>query len=521
MPNTRRLMPAAIILVAAALAVIQLGNVSLRHDETVTWHMASQSIPEMIEDLERDTHGPFYYAIMHIWIKFGDSEFWMRVFSALCFILTVPVVYVIGRTVSGRRAGLYAACLTATAPFMIRYAQEARMYAMLTLFCSLALMCVALLISRLTDQPPPSIGSSLRGWWHRRRGAKGAHSHSGGGDDLLWATYIIATLGGMYSHHTAFLLPVVTTLIFLVAIVAAPPFRWRRLRNLIIANMAVLVLYAFYVPFLLIGLPSLTARAPSPVSILQIPRDLLIAYGNEHLLLQTVALAALGAFALWGWRRRENWKWIGFTLTASLGLPLMLFIASNLFRPVLIDRVLIWGAIPFYVACGAGLARLPKANLRRLVLAGLLLGSLYGVLNEYQHVPEPWDQAVQTVFHAASSDDAVVLCPIHIAYPFNYYRRRHELELAVFGTRRQELRPYSAFVSGEVFLGRGRAAGEPRDLESLFDDYAEVWVIFRKFVGGTCDLPAFHDALAGRGQWTAERQRGFGEHIEVFLLRAN
>ena len=519
MPNSQRLMLTAITLATAVLSIIQIGNASLRHDETVTWHMARQSIPEMIEDLNRDNHGPFYYLIMRVWIKFGDSEFWMRFFSALCFTLAAPVVYVIGRTAQGRRAGLYAACLTATAPFMIRYAQDARMYALLTLFCSLALMTVALLISRPADQPPPSIGAGLRGRWHQwRRGAKVSRSRSRGGDDILWATYIVAVLGGMYSHHTAILLPVVTTLIFLVAIAAAPPFRWRRLRNLIAANIAVLALYVFYLPFLLIGLPSLTSRPPSSVSIWQIPRNLVIAYGNEHLPLQTAALAGLCVLAFWGWRRRDDWKWIAFTLAGALGLPLMLFIASNLFRPVLIDRALIWGAIPFYVACGAGLARLPNANLRRLVLAALLLGSLYGVLNEYRRIPEPWDQAVQTVAQAASSDDAVALCPIQIAYPFNYYRRRHELELAVFGTRRQEIRPYTAFTSGEVFLGT--TAGEPRDLESLLNDYAEVWVIFRKFSGGACDLPAFQDALAGRGQWTAERRRSFGKHIEVFALRA-
>jgi len=72
----------------------------------------------------------------------------MRFFSVLCFVLTVPVIYVIGRTLSSRRAGLYAACLTATAPFLIQHAQTARMYALLTLFCSLALMSAALLISR-------------------------------------------------------------------------------------------------------------------------------------------------------------------------------------------------------------------------------------------------------------------------------------------------------------------------------------------------------------------------------------
>ena len=185
---------------------------------------------------------------------------------------------------------------------------------------------------------------------------------------------------------------------------------------------------------------------------------------------------------------------------------------------MLIDRTMIWGAIPLYVACGVGLARLPNANLRRLVLAGLLLGNLYGILNEYRYIPEPWDQAVQAVAEAASSDDVVVLCPHHAAYPFNYYRRRHKLELSAFGARKKVSR-YQAFAGDGAAL-RWWPLGEPRELTSLFDDYSNVWVLFREDSGVTCDSPELQDALAGRGQLVAER-RLTSENLELFVLRAD
>ena len=237
-----RLILLAITMTALCLAAIRLGYQPLWVDEAVTWFWTKHSIRGIVEGVQHssETHGAFYFLVMKVWFAFGDSEFWLRSFSALCFTFTVPVVYVIGQTMSGRRAGLYAACLAATAPFLIRYAQEARMYAILTFFCSLALMSAALIISRQADRPPAVIGQGLRGRWRRwRRGAFDCM----GEDDLLWATYIVAVLGGMYSHHTALLLPVVTTLIFLVAIAAAPSYRWRRLRNLIAASMVALALY--------------------------------------------------------------------------------------------------------------------------------------------------------------------------------------------------------------------------------------------------------------------------------------
>jgi len=137
----------------------------------MTWFRARLPLRELVGDSLRNGHNPFYFLVMKAWLRFEDSEFWLRFFSALCFAFTMPVVYVIGRTVGGRRAGYYAVGLAATAPFLIRYAQEARMYAMLTFFCSLALMSAALIISRQSAQPPPVIGTGLRGLWRQWRGS--------------------------------------------------------------------------------------------------------------------------------------------------------------------------------------------------------------------------------------------------------------------------------------------------------------------------------------------------------------
>ena len=369
-----RLILLAITMTALCLAAIRLGHHPLWVDEAIAWHWTHLSIPWIVKGVQRsEPHGAFYYSVLKVWSAFGDSEFWLRFFSTLCFTLTAPAVYVIGQTMSGRRAGLYAACLTATAPFLIHYAQEVRVYAMLTLFCSLALMSAALLISRQSDRPPAVIGQGLRGLWRRWR--RGASVSIVWGDDLLWATYIVAMLGGMYSHHTALLLPVVTSLIFLVAIAAAPSYRWRRLRNLIAASMVALALYVPNI-FLLSASVDVLARFPAPTTLIsfgQMRRTFLIVYGSgEYLPEQTLALAALCVLALWGWRRRKDWKWVGFALIGTLGLPLMLAAASSFYRPVFMERMIIWSSIPFYVACGAGLARLPSAGLRRIVLAGLV-----------------------------------------------------------------------------------------------------------------------------------------------------
>ena len=516
----RLLVPTAITMAAAGLATFRLGYEPLWTDEAWTFFKAHQSIPEMA--VIYSIHNPFYYVVMKIWLSFGDSEFWMRLSSMLCFTLTVPVVYVIGRTVSGRRAGLYAACLAATAPFLIHHAQNARMYAMLTLFCSLALMSVALIISRQSGRPPPIIGSGLRGQWHRwRRGA--AVSRSCGGEDVLWAVYIVAVFGGMISHNTAILLPVVTTLIFLVAIAAAPRFRWLRLRNLIYANTVVLVLYVFFVPLLLSDIENIGKQyTPISISLETIRWVFRWVYGNKHLPVQAVALSALCVLALWGWRRRGDWRWFGFTLIGALGLPLMLLAASAVFKPIFVPRIIIWASIPFYVGCAVGIGWLPNAGLRRVVLVGLLVCNLYGVLNEYESIREPWDEVAQVVAKVVSSDDAVVLCNKHGAKSFNYYWRRHGRELSVFGGEIWKdklflVRPYLEAAGGEVskWLQLG---DEPHTLEALLNDYSGLWIIVRNY--NRCGSTALRDLLSDRVQLVKKGDFKDG-HIELFAVRAD
>ncbi len=137
---------AGLTVLAAVLRFATLGVQAYHHDEIVTasrvlrgsfWHAMdavgfSESAP------------PLYYALAWFWTQLtGTGEFGLRSLSALAGVATVPVAYLVGLELRGRRAGLLAAALVAVNPMLLWYSQEARAYALLALLCTVSLLyCV-------------------------------------------------------------------------------------------------------------------------------------------------------------------------------------------------------------------------------------------------------------------------------------------------------------------------------------------------------------------------------------------
>jgi len=56
-------------------------------------------------------HVPFYFLVMNIWIRLGESEFILRYLSLIAGVLTVALIARTGRLLGGWRVGLAAAFL--------------------------------------------------------------------------------------------------------------------------------------------------------------------------------------------------------------------------------------------------------------------------------------------------------------------------------------------------------------------------------------------------------------------------
>ncbi len=146
-------------IVAAVLRVVDLTSQSYWFDEAQAAHEVHLSFAGMLSAWSAgEPNPPLYFLIAWPWARiFGTGEGGLRALSAVLGIGLIPLVYLSGKELISRRAGLFAAALAAVNPFLIWYSQEAREYMLL---CVLATASVVL-FARAWREPT---GRRLA-WW--------------------------------------------------------------------------------------------------------------------------------------------------------------------------------------------------------------------------------------------------------------------------------------------------------------------------------------------------------------------
>ncbi len=141
----------AVAIVATFLRFYLIDEKAIWMDEAFSLWVARHGLTEIWRWLIRiDQHPPLYYSLLHVWIGlFGDLQGAVRTLSALASALTVPVFYAAARRLLDRPLAMIAVTILAVSPFHVRFAQETRMYALLTL----EMACVLFFLARL---PTPS-----------------------------------------------------------------------------------------------------------------------------------------------------------------------------------------------------------------------------------------------------------------------------------------------------------------------------------------------------------------------------
>jgi uncharacterized membrane protein len=159
----------ALTFIGAILRFYNLGFNSLWLDEASTLTFAVKSLPDIWQATTGgEFNPPLFYWTEHIMLVFGNSEAVLRFIPALLGVLTIPLIYLVGKEFMDRSIGIIAAAAFAFSPFLLYYSQEARAYSMMLFFITFAMVFYfrALKNGSLADWALFGLLSALAFWTH-------------------------------------------------------------------------------------------------------------------------------------------------------------------------------------------------------------------------------------------------------------------------------------------------------------------------------------------------------------------
>lgn len=105
---------------------------------------------------------PLYYVLLKGWAHFGHSDAWLRGLSVVFAVVSIFLLYRLGKRLLGEGQALMAATLMALSPLFLNHAQEVRMYTLSTCMALAGTLCLA--NGLLVEPSKKPSHATLLGW---------------------------------------------------------------------------------------------------------------------------------------------------------------------------------------------------------------------------------------------------------------------------------------------------------------------------------------------------------------------
>ena len=453
-----------------ALGLIFLGSESVWLDEAFSVAAARLPWDELIPLIaDSQANMSLYYALLHVWLPLGEGEFTVRALSVLCAAAAPPTLYLLVRRLFDARTALIAAALLALNAYFLRYAQEARGYALLVLLVTLSTYLLVVAVEGRTRTA--AVGYAVV---------------------AALATYVHVFAGFVVIGHA-------------IALVLARrdlPRRWLLgvfgLWGLLVAPLAVVLLRqdSGQIDWI---------TTPGPTDVVAALAKLA---GGPF---SAVAYLVLCGAALLGIRRSlaRYGRWPLLLVAAWLATPLVLSLAASAVKPIFLAVYLIVSLPALATLASLGLASLrgPAALAVATVALGLVAVDL---ARGYDSEHESWRAATSHVLAASQPGDRIAFYAPYTRIPFEYYRRRAE------GAAASPTPVYPPERWGRLALEADNLAGTPHAAAAAADGAGRVWLVVSH--ADDAELAELTRSLGPRGRLLSVRSFK-GVDVRLYRLR--
>ena len=356
----------------------------------------------------REANMSLYYVLLRIWLHLGHSPFFIRSLSVAVSAASLPAIYWVAKMLYDHRVAMIATALLAFNAYSVRYAQEARSYA---LFMLLATLSSGFLIAWLREMSP-----DLR--------SQSAASNS---QTLLVRGYAVTSVLAVYAHFYAILLLAAH---WIVVARISPHFDGQGLAPAIRRawkwiGLAVAPLLIF-----------VAKTGAGPIRWIQRPgvHDLAeffehLAGGNNWVLPVLFAVACIAVIVPLGralWSRDQKWEvWRYQFLLFWLLFPILLTVLLSFARPVFLSRYMIFCLPALLILVAAGLGQLNRWLLPPALVVVLMLalqGTAFVYGHDFDHERDASGAAASFILDHTQPGDAIIFHIAETRVPYEFFR---------------------------------------------------------------------------------------------------
>ena len=388
------------------LRFYNLTRESLWLDEGYSVSLAHSSLLEIINGTAADVHPPLYYFLLHYWMKlFGDSETAVRMPSVLIGVLSVTMIYLVGKRLFDQQVGLLAALLLAISSFHVQYSQEARMYGLLTLLTLSSMYCLIDLVENRSR-------ISLIG-------------------------YVLFTTLALYTQiYGMFVLAAQNLYVLSVFLLNRNRIKLK-FWHWIAVQLAIAVLYIPWIPYLIKQVTHVQQGFWIPSVNIWTLIWTFVGYAGSIRLFELFVIVGLFVL-LWhrkatalAFRRNGSLEIFRFYFLADWGaLPIIIpFIVSHYAPSIFSPKYTIPALAAYYILAAAAITAIPWREARFIVIL-IVVFLCSGSLREYYAVitKEQWREATHHIEGRAQPGDLIIfndgMCQ---KYGYDYYSHRTDL----------------------------------------------------------------------------------------------